>query len=173
MGREVVKIRSSKQDQSNEHFTYNEREAGVIVFTLMKNIDPIPKGRGHHKVRDSRKVFYVYGTNDIYADLTRAQYKQLPNMGSWFEQYIPYDFDVWPLRTTFAHSTNDTDNNKINHNQLERIVFSWYVRKFGLQKVRAGFFKVNEPTVPHIDQILTMSNLRNEYSNIKFPPVDA
>jgi hypothetical protein len=103
----------------------------------------------------------------------RAQYKQLPNMGSWFEKYIPYDFDVWPLRTTWAHQTNETGNNKINHNQLEKIVFNWYARKYGLKKVRAGFFKVSEPTEPHIDQILQMSNLRNEYSDIKFPPVDA
>ena len=61
MGREVVKIRSSKQDQSNEHFTYNEREAGVIVFTLMKKIDPVPKVRGHNKIKDSRKVFIFMG----------------------------------------------------------------------------------------------------------------
>ena len=76
-------------------------------------------------------------------------------------------------RTTWAHQTNETGNNKINHNQLEKIVFNWYARKYGLKKVRAGFFKVSEPTEPHIDQILQMSDLRNEYSDIKFPPVDA
>ena len=74
--------------------------------------------------------------------------------------------------TTLAGFMN-TGNNKINHNQLEKIIFNWYARKYGLKKVRAGFFKVSEPTEPHIDQILTMSDLRNEYSDIKFPPVDA
>ena len=61
MGREIVKIKSSKQDQHSEHFTYNERRRSYCFYS-MKNIDPVPKGRGHNKIKDSRKVFYIYGT---------------------------------------------------------------------------------------------------------------
>lgn len=172
MGREVVQLKSSKQDQTNEHFTYNEREEGVIVFTLVNNLDPIPKGRGHHKIRDSRKVYYVFGTNDMYRDLKKAMHNQLPNMGSWFDKYIPYDFEVWPIRTSTGTVSNGTLQPVVNHQLFEKVIFNYYVRKYGVQKVRSDFFKADEPPVVRIDQILDVANLKNDYSTIKFPPTD-